>query len=128
MALDINQFVQELDYKLNVFELKESASQCNNLVKFLLHLNESVPLAKAEKILQMVLNKRMFAVMQKVANTLLLTGRVSYKIQRQYAQSVIDSGNYTGAIYLLQHLISNTSNAVPSDISARSENAEAKGL
>jgi V8-like Glu-specific endopeptidase len=128
MEFEINQFVQELDYKLNVFDLKEAALQCDKFIKFLLQANEAIPLGKAEKVLQLLRNKRMFAVMQKVADTLLQTGRISYKIQRQYAQSLIDSGNYTAAIYILQNITENTSKALPSDVLALAENAEANGL
>jgi Trypsin-like peptidase domain len=128
MEFDINQFVQELEYSLNVFDVSNASSQCDRLISFLIQSDESVPLAKAEKILQLLRNKRMFAVMQKVADTLLQTGRNSYKIQRQYAQSLIDSGNYTAAIYILQNLITTTSGVLPPNDLASSENAEAKGL
>lgn len=128
MEFNINQFVQELDYKLNVFELKEATFQCNKFVKFLLLSNEAISLGKAEKVLQLLRNKRMFPAMQKVADVLLQTGRMSYKIQRQYAQSLIDSSKYTAAVCILQNLIANTSNSLPSDVFARSENAEANGL
>jgi len=128
MEFEINQFVQELDYKLNIFDLNQATLQCECFVKFLLQSNEAIPLAKAEKVLQLLRSKRMFAVMQKVADTLLQTGRISYKIQRQYAQSLIDSGNYTAAVYILQNLIANTSSSLPSDVLALSENAEANGL
>ena len=128
MEFEINKFVQELEYKLNIFDLKEAELQCSSLVRFLQQSNSAIPLAKTEKVLQMLRNKRLFAVMQKVADTLLQTGRISYKIQRQYAQSLIDTGNYTAAIYILQNLIISTSNSLPSDLLALSENAEAKGL
>lgn len=128
MEFDINKFVQELDYKLNIFSIAEATIDCEGLIKFLLESPQPIPLCKAEKILQLLRNKRMFLVMQKVADILMQTNRISHKIQRQYAQSLIDSGNYTAPIFTLQHIINNTTNTLASDTDAQLEYTEAKGL
>ena len=92
MPFDTNQFVHDLDYKLNVFALSEATDLCEKFVTVLRQSNESIPLERAEKALKLLRRKRMFDVTQKVADTLLQTGRITYNIQRQYAQALIDSG------------------------------------
>jgi V8-like Glu-specific endopeptidase len=82
----------------------------------------------AEKILQLLRNKRLFGLMQKVADALIFSNRQSYKIYRQYAQSLIDSGNYSAALFILNTLIADIKNDLPDNIEAKKEGAEAQGL
>lgn len=124
---DINKFTRELEYQLNVFDLKNAAGSCKDFINFLLKSDDQVDLNKAERILQQLRNNRMFVQMQKVADALIQTNRATYKIQRQYVQALIDLGNYSAAIAVLQQLISNTGNKL-NDAVATFENSEAKGL
>jgi len=128
MKFEIDEFVRDLDYHLNIFDLNKAKLQCDLFVDFLMQSNESFPLEKAERVLKMLRKKRMFELMQKVADILLQTGRISFAIQNQYAQSLVDTGNYTAAIYVLNDLVEKTALAPPSDTNALLENCNAKGL
>lgn len=128
MDFDINKFVEQLDATLAVFDLAAATSACDCFVRFLVQSQKAIPLEKAEKTMLLLRNKRLFAVMQKVGDTLLQTNRISHKIQRLYAQSLIDSGHYTAALFVLQNIIANTAHALPTDLTALAESVQAKGL
>lgn len=126
--MDINQFITSLQDKLKQFELNAAALQCETLIDFLLQGDQQIPVAKAEKILQQLRNKRMFTTMKKVAEAYYTIGLTSFKIQKQYAQSMIDSGEYVPAVFVLKSLIAATDNNQVTDLSAVTEKAEARGL
>ena len=128
MDFDIMIFLQDLKSRLKVFDLKGAAECAEKFISFLKQSDDAIPLNIAEKILQQFRSKRMFTQMQRIADTLIQTSRISFKIQKQYAQSMIDSGNYTAALAVLQSLITDTNNAHMQDINAITENFEAKGL
>jgi V8-like Glu-specific endopeptidase len=108
---------------------KEAAiGVCKKLIAFLYQSNEPFDKKIAESILQLLRNQRMFHWMQKVADVLIFTGRHSLKIHRQNAQSLIDSGNYSAALAVLNELTSMTRNAIPDSDEAKNESIEAEGL
>jgi hypothetical protein len=128
MAIDMDKFVRDFDTKLNkLFDRPAAVEMCDDLVKKLTESIEQIPLDKAERVLQFLQRKRMFEEMQKLAEALLQTGRSTYKIRRQYAQALIDSGKFGVALKILQDIVSDT-NALATDKKAAFENGEAKGL
>jgi len=128
MTPDIKNIFSALQSRLNVLDLKEAAARAEELVVLLTTGSEKFELSPFEKALQQLRNKRMFESMQRLADTLIRTGRGSFKIRRQYAQSMIDLGNYTAAIAILVALIADTDKEAAGNAGAAFENSEARGL
>ena len=61
-----------------------------------------------EDVLTALRSIREFALMQKVGDCLIQSGRNNLKIRRQYAQSLIDQGNITAAITMLERIAEET--------------------
>ncbi len=58
-----------------------------------------------ERMMAALRGKRMFKAMVVLGDACVQTGRVSFKIRRQYAQSLIEEGIYTGALAVLTDLV-----------------------
>jgi tetratricopeptide (TPR) repeat protein len=128
MEFNINEFKAKLQNSLDSFAFEEATNLCNELISSLFQTTQPIPIKEAEKILQWLRNKRMFSLMLKVADAFLQSGLESYKINRQYAQALIDLGSYTSAISILQNLISKINSEFPTDFNNHPEYIEAKGL
>ncbi len=126
MSLNALEFRKNLEEDVNKFDREAAAARCNQLVSHLSESVESYPEEEAIAVLDLLRRKRMFALMQNVADALVQSGQDTYQIRRQYAQSLIDQGNITAANAVLDALISDTG----ADLSekAAKENAEARGL
>ena len=122
------QFKTALQEKLSTFDKDGASKVCNELVVFLYISNEPFDKKIAESILQLLRNQRMFRLMQQVSDALIFTNRHSFKIYRQNAQSLIDSGNYSAALSVLNELSGMTKNLMPDSKEARNEGIEAEGL
>jgi hypothetical protein len=127
MPLDVNTIVSRVKEKLDRMDKKSAAALCEELILFMYGSNDAFPSAEGEKILQYLRNKRMFAQMQRLADVLIQTNRGTFTIQRQYAQSLIDQGNYTAALAVLSQLVAETGNA-GKNAKAVKEHMEAQGL
>ncbi|MBC7828275.1 MAG: trypsin-like peptidase domain-containing protein [Chitinophagaceae bacterium] len=127
MPINTRVFLPELVEKLAAFDLQAASDMCDELIAFLYHTQDEFSTADGEKILKNLRDKRMFTVVQKVADALLQTGRNSHRIRRQYAQSLIDSGHYTAALCILQ-LLSADTNKPGADKIALKEYKECQGL
>ena len=123
-----NEFKTSLQKKLAVFDKEGAAEVCKEMIKYVYLSNEAFDKKIAESILQLLRNHRMFDWMQHVADALIFTERHSFKIYRQNAQSMIDSGNYSAALSVLNELSAMTKNALPDNPLAKSESVEAEGL
>jgi hypothetical protein len=128
MNLTAEQFTEALREKVESFDKEGAAELCQNLITHLYRTTASYPSKEAEKVLQILRNKRMFLLMESVGDALIQTGQDTFKIRRQYAQSLIDQRSFTAAISVLKILISDTQNAPAHDPKAASENIEARGL
>lgn len=128
MSLDANTTASRIKERLDRMDKKSASALCEELILSLYGSNDAFPSAEGEKILQYLRNKRMFTQMQGVADVLIQTGRASFTIQRQYAQSLIDQGNYTAALAVLNQLIAETGEADNKDAKAAKENMESRGL
>jgi V8-like Glu-specific endopeptidase len=126
MTFDYSTFKKELDQALSLFDTGAAQQQCNELVNHLTSAKEDFPVKQLEYVLQALRNKRMFRLMQQMADCFLHTGHTSYKIRRQYAQALIDQGIYYGALAVLNELKADTGN--DKNPAAETENREAIGL
>lgn len=113
--------------RLDRMDKKSATALCEELIRLLYGSDDTFPSAEGEKILQYLRNKRMFIQMQGLADALIQTNRGTFTIQRQYAQSLIDQGNYTAALAVLNQLITETGKA-DQNAKATKENMEAGGL
>lgn len=121
MNWNATEFTIRLRKTVDTFDKPGVARLCDELIAHLLSTEEDYPAKEAERILQILRNKRLFLLMQKVGDAFIQTGRASLKARRQYAQSLIDEGNLTAALMVLNELT----------VLARDdplENAEARGL
>ncbi|MEJ7766632.1 MAG: serine protease [Chitinophagaceae bacterium] len=123
-----NDFKDQLEKKLAAFDKEGVAKLCTQLIVYLYQTDQPFDKAVAGKILQLLRNKRMFGWMQKVCDALIFTKRDSLKINRQYAQSLIDSGIYSAALSVLNTLSIDSKNTTPQSTDAIKEGIEAKGL
>lgn len=128
MSLDVNTTASRIKERLDRMDKKSAAALCEELILSLYGSDDAFPSAEGEKILQYLRNKRMFTQMQRVADALIQTGRDTFTIQRQYAQSLIDQGNYTAALAVLNQLIAETGKADNKNAKAAKENMESRGL
>jgi V8-like Glu-specific endopeptidase len=129
MKFNLPAFEQKLKIALSLFDKKSVVELCGQLMEFLNSSNATLTteeIKKLENVLQALRNKRMFALMQRVADCCIQTGRQTYKIRRQYAQSLIDQEIFTGALSVLNELKNDTANDAAE--TAAAENKEAMGL
>jgi hypothetical protein len=126
--MDPKKFAKQLADKLATFDKQSAANLCADLIAYLYQTNKDFPTRDAEQILQMLRNKRLFALMQQVADALIQTGRRTFKMYRLYAQSLIDQGNFTAALAVLDQLVLTTGGMPASVKDAAAENMEARGL
>jgi len=128
MLINPKTFLDDLVEKLVAFDKKTATEMCLDLIEFLYKTQDDFSIGDAEKILKNLRNKRMFGVMQQVADALIQTGRHSFRIRRQYAQSLIDTGSYTAALCILQTLSIETNKTDVADNIALKEYSESQGL
>ncbi len=118
----LKDFLERLKKQLDVFDDEGVVLTCKELVTFLFSTDEELDKKDAEQILQKLRNSRMFSNMEKIADSLIQTGRASHKIERQYAQALIDQSNFTAALFVLENLAKETKK------NSKTEYAEAIGL
>lgn len=122
-----SEFLDGLITKLKTFDKKGAEIICTELIQYLLSSESPLDADDAENILQQLRNKRLFVLMQEVADAFIQTQRHSSKICRLYAQALIDQNNFTAAICVLEQLITQTSEK-GLEKEVREEYHEAKGL
>jgi tetratricopeptide (TPR) repeat protein len=121
MSWDADEFSKELKKKVRVFDREAADEMCARLVEHLFQSADPYPPKQAESVLATLRKKRFFAPMEKVADALILTERATLKVRRQYAQSLIDQGNLTAALNVLEDLKAKSADD-------RDEQAEARSL
>jgi hypothetical protein len=121
MNWDAAKFKKDLTQKVETFDKEGSAKLCEEFVTYLSKSTEQYPAKEAAGVLELLRKKRMFKLMQSVADALIMSGQDASKVRRQYAQSLIDQGNMATALCILDTLIADTENDLD-------ENAEARGL
>jgi predicted DNA-binding protein (MmcQ/YjbR family) len=119
--MDAKEFTSELRRAVDTFDRTGATRLCQTLIKHLVTTDQDYPVEEAERALQILRNKRMFALMRRVGDAFIQTDRASLKVRRQYAQSLIDEGDLSAALSVLTELavVANNDPA---------ENAEVRGL
>jgi V8-like Glu-specific endopeptidase len=121
MEWNVAQFKKELAEKVNAFDKEGAAALCEKLVSYISQSTEPYPPKEAASLLDLLRKKRMYKLMQNVADALIMSGQNAAKVRRQYAQCLIDQGNMSAALCILESLIKDTETDA-------GENAEARGL
>lgn len=123
-----SELVRTLDELLQKFDYAACLALCTEFIAKLYLSNEPFPAPEAAQLMQLLRNKRQFALMLRVGDALLQTGRASHRIYRQYGQALIDEGRLTAAIAVLTDLLRSIgTDGAPTAAVAR-ESAEAHGL
>lgn len=126
--MDYESFLKDVKAKLAVFDYSGSTMLCEELVSHLFAEQKNYDTKISEKLMQQLRNKRQFHSMQKVGDALIQTQRSSPKIKRQFAQSLIDQGNFTSALFVLENLLAELEPLPEKDNLVWGEIAETKGL
>lgn len=119
--MDPTEFTKRLTKAADNYDKPAAALLSSELIAHLLGTDEAYPPKEAERAMQVLRNQRWFELMREVGDALIQTGRASIKVQRLYAQSLIDQGELTAALSVLTALsiIANTDPI---------ENPEVRGL
>jgi len=121
MSLKPERFREQLKEAVDKNDELEINLTCDDLVDYILSSETAFPARFAADILQTLRQRKFYDYMRQVADALIITGQDEPRIWRQYAQLMIDQGNISPAIQLLNQLIAQTENNSP-------EHAEARGL
>jgi S1-C subfamily serine protease len=121
MDWDAAQFKKDLTQEVEAFDKEGAAALCQNLIAYISQSADPYPAKEAAGVLDILRKKRMFSLMENVADAMIMAGQNSAKVRRQYVQCLIDQGNMTSALCILDSLINDTQNDAD-------ENAEARGL
>jgi S1-C subfamily serine protease len=114
-------FTRALREAVDSYDKTEATRLCDELLGHLRGLVDPYPVRSAKDILAILRKKRYFDLMARVSDGFLRTGLDEPQLRRQYAQALLDMGNVSAALDVLQRLSERT------DIS-RLELAEVKGL
>lgn len=119
---DAEGFRSRLASAAEAFDFEAVDALCGRLIAYLRRSGYEYPHQEAQAVLALLRRKRRFQQMQDVADALIRGGSASPGIRRSYAQSMIDLGNLSAAIAVLEDLLQETEGS-----NAR-EHAECSGL
>jgi hypothetical protein len=114
-------FVNAITDCVGSYNQKETEKVCAELIEQLKQSDETFPAGLAKKILARLRDNRYFQLMIKMAEAFILNGQEDAQIIRQYAQALLDNGQVSAAIPLLEELTADTQDNPE-------EHLEAKGL
>jgi Trypsin-like peptidase domain/MAP3K TRAFs-binding domain len=113
--------LKQLSDALEKFDWSQAQKICEEFIGQLNLATTVFPEGSSERILSMLRRKRRFTLMTLVADALVRTGQSSPQVLRQYAQAMIDQGNFAASRLVLQSILGDKD-------SAAAEKAEAHGL
>src|SRR5689334_15011391 len=113
--------LERLRNAVATYDRIETERLCDQLVDEIATREEAFPAADAKWVLNLLRRKRFFGCMRRVGDTLLQCGQNSPVVRRLHAQAVIEEGDLTAAIALLEILIRDCGRE-PAEL------AEARGL
>jgi hypothetical protein len=122
MPWDVDTDLDKLTATLEAHDKSATRAFCDNLIAQVYKTDEPYPLNPAKKLLSTLRKRRFFEQMERLADAFIQTGAGSDTVRRLYVQALLDQGNFTAALLVLERLITDTEG---SDLP---ENAEAKGL
>lgn len=124
MDWDPRLFERDLLTALDRFDRPAAERLCGDLIVHLRASSRPYEEREAKLILGHLRRKRYFDLMRALADAFLQTGQQAPEIRRQYGQALLDQGNLSAAIPLLEALARETG----ADPAHAGEHAETRGL
>ena len=121
MSWDPADFAARLHHAASRFDRKAAADLCAELIEHVRGRDDPYPDVQAKQVLSTLRRKRFFDLMELVGDALIQSGQRTAVVRRLYAQSLIDRGNLTAAISVLEGLVRDA-------LDDPAELAEARGL
>ena len=121
MPWDVDRSEGGLLVAIEALDRPRVAELVQELIEHVQATGELYPLKAAERMLRALRGQREFVLLQRVADALIQSGRDEPGIRRQYAQALLDQGNLTAGVAVLEALVADTAGQA-------GENAEARGL
>lgn len=121
MAWDPDQSERQLLEAIEALDRPRVAELAHELIAYVQSEEKPYPLKRAARILSRLRGKRQFVLLQLVADAFIQAGRDDPGIRRQYAQALLDQGNLSAAVAVLDRLVLDTQDDAH-------ENSEARGL
>lgn len=112
---------EELRDAVDNYDRKAVDAWCESLIEAIEQNDEVLPLDFAKQTLTLLRRKRFFIQMRKVADSLLQSNQTHPNVRRQYARALIECGDLSAAIGVLEQLSVDCKD-VPAEL------AEARGL
>lgn len=106
---DLVTFRKDLLARARSFDKAGVALLCQQLIDWLYQNSDQYPDQELKMVLRILRSKRYFDLMGKVAEVMIQTGRATLEVRRFYAQSLIDQGQLSVAMIVLQDLMAQTS-------------------
>lgn len=118
---DLEQIEDDLTKALTSFNWQLAEAICQKLIIKIYQEPDVFPESAAKRLLSKLRRKRLFHLMSLLAEAIIRSGQNHAQVKRQYAQSLIDEGLFSGAELFLQAMIQDTS-------VSKAEETEARGL
>jgi tetratricopeptide (TPR) repeat protein len=112
---------KELLHAIAALDRSRVAELCDELIAYVQSQAEPFALHPARRILSALRDHRHFVLLQRVADAFIQADRGDPVIRRQYAQALLDQGNLSAAVAVLERLVGDTEGQPH-------EHAEALGL
>jgi hypothetical protein len=112
---------KQLTDALGTFDWSQAQKICEDFIGQLNLSTTVFPEGPSKRILALLRRKRRFTLMTLVADALVRTGQSSPQVIRQYAQAMIDQGNFAASRLVLQSILGDKD-------AGSEEKAEANGL
>lgn len=113
--------MERLENAVATYDRLETERLCDELLADIEERDDPFPVAQAKAIMGLLRRKRFFSCLSRVGDCLLQCGQTAPVVRRLHAQAVIEGGDLTAAIGLLETLIRDCGND-------SAELAEAQGL
>ena len=104
MAWNAEEFERQLKAAVDAFDKAEATRLSEDLIAHLAAHRRRLPARTGGAGLGLLRKKRYFDLLQRVADALLRADQTALKVRRQYAQSMIEQGNLTAALLVLETL------------------------
>ena len=121
MGWDAARWEKELLNAIGKLDGPRVGELARGLIAYVHALERAYPLEPAKRILSALREQRHFVLLQLVADAFIQVGRDDPAIRRQYAQALLDQGNLSAAVDVLERLLADTAQDPH-------ENGEARGL
>src|SRR5689334_105638 len=100
-----NSSLEQLKNAVSTYDRKNVDRICAELIEHVSASDEAFPESTAKTVLNLLRRKRFFGSMRRVADAFLQSGLATGTVRRQYAQALIECGDFSAAIGVLEKLI-----------------------